>query len=100
MKEVSEVNEQKSLLLEIAEAIDRRLRQHTPWDEGPPPEARRPRWLHWLGRHMVPNVGTLLMVVVLLLTVPSLAAPLVAPSATSTSTISYQGGWPTAAATP
>jgi hypothetical protein len=91
MKEVSEVNEQKSLLLEIAEAIDRRLRQHTPRDEGPPPEARRPRWLRWLGRQMVPNVGTLLMVVVLLLTVPSLAAPLRAPAATSTSTISYQG---------
>jgi hypothetical protein len=85
------MNEQKSLLLEIAEAIDRRLRQHTPRDEGPPPEARRPRWLRWLGRQMVPNVGTLLMVVVLLLTVPSLAAPLRAPAATSTSTISYQG---------
>jgi hypothetical protein len=85
------MNEQKSLLLEIAEAIDRRLRQHTPQDEGPPPEARRPRWLCWLGRQMVPNVGTLLMVVVLLLTVPSLAAPLRAPAATSTSTISYQG---------
>ncbi len=40
---------------------------------------------------MVPNIGTLLMVVVLLLTIPSLAAPLLAPSATSTSTISYQG---------
>jgi hypothetical protein len=40
---------------------------------------------------LVPNVGTLLMVVVLLLTVPSLAAPLRAPIATSTSTISYQG---------
>jgi len=91
MKEVSEVNEQKSLLLEIAEAIDRRLRQHTPRDEGPPPDARRPRWLCWLARQMVPNVGTLLMVVVLLLTVPSLAAPLRAPAATSTSTISYQG---------
>jgi hypothetical protein len=90
MKEVSEVNEQKSLLLEIAEAIDRRLRQHTPRDEGPP-EARRPRWLRWLGRQMVPNIGTLLMVAVLLLTVPSLAAPLRAPAATSTSTISYQG---------
>ena len=40
---------------------------------------------------MVPNVGTVLMVVVLLLTVPSLAAPLRAPAATSTLTIPYQG---------
>jgi hypothetical protein len=40
---------------------------------------------------MMPNIGTLVMVVVLLLTVPSLAAPLRVPSATSTSTISYQG---------
>ena len=78
-------------MLEIAEAIDRRLRQHTPRDRGAQLEGSRPGWLHWLGRQMVPNVGTLLMVVVLLLTIPSLAAPLVAPSATSTSTISYQG---------
>jgi len=61
-KEVSRMNEQKSLLLEIAEAVDRRLRQHTPRDEGPPPEARHPRWLRWLGRQMAPNVGTLLWV--------------------------------------
>jgi hypothetical protein len=40
---------------------------------------------------MIPNIGTLLLVVVLLLTVPSLAAPRNAPQATSTSTISYQG---------
>ena len=87
------MNEQKSLLLEIAEAIDRRLRQRVPKPQGEETlyTQRRPRWFHWLGRQMIPNIGTLLMVVVLLLTVPSLAAPLVAPSATSTSTISYQG---------
>ena len=48
-------------------------------------------WLHWIRQQMMPNIGTLLMVVVLLLTVPSLAAPLMSPSATSTSTISFQG---------
>ena len=83
------MNEQKSLLLEVAEAVDRWLRQRTPHDHGAPLAERRPGWLRWLGRHMVPNVGTLLLVVVLLLTVPSLAAPPVAPAATSTSTISY-----------
>ena len=85
------MNEQKSLLLEIAEAIDRRLRQRGPQEEDVQPVKRRPRWLRWLARQMVLNIGTLLMVVALLLTIPSLAAPLLAPSATSTSTISYQG---------
>jgi len=85
------MNEQKSLLLEIAEAIDHRLRRRGPQEEGAQPVKIRPRWLRWLARQMVPNIGTLLMVVVLLLTIPSLAAPLLAPSATSTSTISYQG---------
>ena len=83
--------QQKSLLLEIAEAIDRRLQQRAPRGAGAPAVKRGPHWLRWLGRQMVPNIGTLLMVVVLLLTVPSLAAPMLAPSATSTSTISYQG---------
>jgi hypothetical protein len=85
------MGEQKSLFLEIAEAIDRRLRQHTARDREAQPEGNRPGWLRWLGRQMVPNIGTLLLVIILLLTIPSLAAPLRAPSATSTSTISYQG---------
>ena len=85
------MNEQKSLLLEIAEVIDHRLRQRTPRDESVSPPQHHPHWLRWLGRQMMPNIGTLLMVVVLLLTVPSLAAPLMSPSATSTSTISFQG---------
>lgn len=94
------MHEQKSLFLEVAEAIDRRLQQRTPQDEGPPPEARRPRWLRWLGRHMVPNVGTLLMVVVLLLTVPSLAAPLRAPAAPPPRPSPTRAAWPIAPATP
>jgi hypothetical protein len=85
------MDEQKSLLLEIAEAVVRHLRRRVPQVGSAPSERYRPRWLRWVGRHMVPNVGTLLMVIVLLLTVPSLAAPLHAPAATSTSTISYQG---------
>jgi len=85
------MDEQKGLLLEIAEAIVRHLRQREPRANSVPSEQHHPRWLRWVGRQLVPNVGTLLMVVVLLLTVPSLAAPLYAPAATSTSTISYQG---------
>ena len=51
----------------------------------------RQAWLRWLVRQMIPNIGTVLLVTALLLTVPSLASPRSAPWATSTSTISYQG---------
>jgi hypothetical protein len=40
---------------------------------------------------LLPNPGTLVLMVVLALAMPSLAAPHFAPEATSTSTISYQG---------
>jgi hypothetical protein len=40
---------------------------------------------------LLPNPGTLVLIVVLALAMPSLAAPHLAPEATSTSTISYQG---------
>ena len=40
---------------------------------------------------MIPNIGTLILVAVLLFTLPSLAAPKGGPEAASTSTISYPG---------
>ena len=40
---------------------------------------------------LLPNPGTLIMMVILALAVPAIAGPAQAPSATSTSTISYQG---------
>jgi len=86
------MNEQKSPLVEMAEVIDRYLRRPGPQEAGAPPAKRGSRWLRWLGRQMIPNLGTLLLVMVLLVAVPSLAAPLRAPLyTTSTSTISYQG---------
>ena len=84
------MNEHKSFFTYFGEAVDRYRAERRAAVREPAPTGR-PRWLHWLARQMVPNIGTLLMVVVLLLTIPSLAAPLLAPSATSTSTISYQG---------
>lgn len=48
-KEVSQMNEQKSLLLEIAEVIDRRLRRRAPQEESTQPVKSRPRWLYWVG---------------------------------------------------
>lgn len=80
---------EKSLLTRLAETVDEyRAERQVARDQSLAP---RPGWLRWLGRQMIPNVGTLLLVAVMLLTVPSLAAPHLAPEAASTSTISYQG---------
>jgi hypothetical protein len=84
------MNENKGLLTRLGETLDQyRAERRTSTPEKA--STRRRGLLRWLGRQMIPNVGTLLLVVVLLLTVPSLAAPRNAPEATSTSTISYQG---------
>jgi len=72
------MNEHKNCLVDLAEKVDCHLPQRG--------------WPRWLARQMVPNIGTLLIVVVLLFTiVPSLASPSRAPSAISTSLIPYQG---------
>jgi hypothetical protein len=83
------MEEEKGFFTHLGEMIDhyRRKKGALSFAAG----AERKHWLHWLGRQMLPNIGTVLVVVILLLTVPSLAAPLQAPSATSTSAISYQG---------
>ena len=82
------MNEQKSFLVDLAETIDRHLPRRAPRTEA---MSQRHNWLRWMGRQMIPNIGTLVLVGILLLVVPSLAAPSRAPSATSTSTVSYQG---------
>lgn len=78
------MNERTSFWREQADLLQR----HWPRRDHHKP---MPAWLHWLGRQMIPNLGTLLLVLVLLVAVPSLAAPLRALTSTSTSTISYQG---------
>lgn len=84
------MSDQKGLLTRLGETIDHyHAERHTSLLEQP--TARHRGWLRWLSRQMIPNIGTLILVLVLLLTVPSLAAPRFAPEATSTSTISYQG---------
>jgi hypothetical protein len=83
------MTEQRSLLAKIVDVIEMHRAERRAEPETKASE--RPRWLRQLGRQMIPNIGTVLVVVVLLLTVPSLAAPSQSPSATSTSTISYQG---------
>ena len=86
------MSEYRSLILELAEVIDRHLshRHASRAKEEPrPPRSRGPS--HWWIRLLVPNLGTIIVVVILLFTFPSLAAPLRAPGAVSTSVISYQG---------
>ena len=86
------MSEHRSLILELAEVIDRHLsHRHASRAKGEPrpPRSRGPP--HWLIRLLVPNLGTIIVVVILLFTFPTLAAPLRAPATVSTSGISYQG---------
>jgi hypothetical protein len=55
--------------------------------------ADRLRWLRWLGQQMTPNVGTLLLVAILILTQPVWARPLASPAVPgpSATTVNYQG---------
>ncbi|MBN1137144.1 MAG: hypothetical protein JXM73_11190 [Anaerolineae bacterium] len=84
------MSHQRSLFTHLSEAVDHYRAERRAMVPEPSSPKHRAR-LRCFGRQMIPNVGTLLLVVVLLLTVPSLAAPRSAPEATSTSTISYQG---------
>ncbi len=85
------MNENKSLFLEIAEAIDRRLSQRKPCAKNLAPRPNRlRRFLHW----MTPNGGTLLLVAALIVTAQVWAKPLAVPINTpgpSATTVNYQG---------
>ncbi len=85
------MNENKSLFLEIAEAIDRRLSQRKPYDNDLVPHPSRLRhFLRWL----TPNGGTLLLVVALIATARVWAKPLAIPASApgpSATTVNYQG---------
>ena len=74
---------QKSLLVDLAETIAR----HQPQQ----PASKTPGWLRWFGRQLFPNLGSVLLVLILLSTFPGLAASLNSINATSISTIPYQG---------
>jgi len=89
----------KSLVIELAEVIDRHLPRHAAGPEASTEVAPTPGWLAWLGRQLLPNLGSVLLVLILLSVFPGLAAPNV-PSATSISTIPYQGRLADAAGNP
>jgi hypothetical protein len=90
------MSEHKSFIIDLAETIERHLpRRTTDSSSGP-----QHRWLRMLGRQMVPNVGTLILVAIMLLTIPAIAAPYFAPTAASITTIPYQGRLADAAGLP
>jgi hypothetical protein len=79
------MNQQKGLLTHVGEALDHyRAERHA---------TAQPRRWRWLGRQLMPNIGTLLMVAVLILTQNVWARPLAAPNAPgpSATTVNYQG---------
>ena len=94
------MDERKSFIMDLAETIDRHWPRRTE-REGEP--AARPGWLRWLSRHIVPNIGTLLLVAVLILTQQVWAEPLLGTAnvpGPSANTVNYQGRLADDAGTP
>ena len=84
------MNKKKSLLLEFAELIDRRIQERMSAEVSRP---NRQRFAHCLLRWFIPNGGTLLIVAMLLMTQTLWAKPFAAPNAPgpSATTVNYQG---------
>lgn len=78
--------ENKSLLYRLVETYESYRTERGTRMSTPPRRA-----LNWLGRQLVPNLGSVMLVLVLLSVFPGLAAPNQSPAATSISTIPYQG---------
>jgi hypothetical protein len=79
------MNQQKGLLTHLGEALD-----HYRAEQRATAQPSRPRWL---GRQLMPNLGTLLLVAVLILTQNVWARQAAAPNAPgpSATTVNYQG---------
>jgi hypothetical protein len=87
-----QMNTQKSLLLYFAEMLDQYRSDRQVAKLGQEPEKKISHSiLSWLGHQLIPNLGSVLLVLLLLYTLPGIAAPLQSPSAVSTATIPYQG---------
>jgi hypothetical protein len=79
------MNQQKGLLTHVGEALDHyRAERHA---------TAQPRRWRWLGRQLMPNIGTLLMVAVLILTQNVWARQAAGPASPgpSATTVNYQG---------
>ena len=83
------MNEQKSLFLEVAEAIDRHLKQRNEPARGLSKPGRVQRLVRWL----LPNGGTLILIALLIATQSVWARTLQSPAAPgpSATTVNYQG---------
>ncbi len=69
----------KGFLVELAELVERHLpRRAVESTEDQP--ARSLGWLRWLGRQLTPNLGSVLLGLILLSTFPGIAAPLGGPA--------------------
>jgi len=87
------MNEQSNLLIVLGEWWERRRSQvRAAAPEAPSSGSRR--WLRWLARQMLPNISTLLLVGILVVTANVWARPAASPAAApgpSATTINYQG---------
>jgi hypothetical protein len=87
------MNEQKGLFTQLGEVLDRHWAKRRAAAQAGA-STKHPRRLRWLGRQMLPNIGTLLLVVALLLTQNAWARPAASPAAApgpSATTVNYQG---------
>jgi len=94
------MDERKHFLVDLAETVVRHLPQHAERNDESTP---RRSWMRWLGRQLVPNIGTLLLVAVLILTQQVWAEPLLGTTnvpGPSANTVNYQGRLADDAGTP
>jgi len=77
------MEEHKSFLVDLAETLERHWPRRS--------SSQTPHWGRQLIKHLIPNLGSVLLVLILLSVFPGLAAPLSRINATSISTIPYQG---------
>ena len=94
------MDERKHFLVDLAETVVRHLPQHAERDDESTPKRS---WMRWLGRQLVPNIGTLLLVAVLILTQQVWAEPLLGTTnvpGPSANTVNYQGRLANDAGTP
>jgi hypothetical protein len=82
---------QKNLLITLGEWWEQRQERVPSSALGSSKLTQRQSFLRRLGQQLVPNLGSVLLVLVLLYTFPGIAAPSQSPSMASTVTIPYQG---------
>jgi len=86
------MNEHKNLLIHLGEALERyRAARRAARAEDVSRQSRLHRTWDFVRKYLLPNPGTLILILALVFAVPALARNAAAPSATSVTTIPYQG---------